>query len=231
MNKRRGHSFRLGFTLIELLVVVAIIAVLVAVLLPALASARDRAKLVVCTNNLKQIHTAYMMYAHENNDWVIHFACWPPFSGTNYHYDWPSYVARYVGLPPQDSKGFAWIASSDRNRTVFSCPNAGNGYSFSINTNCVGGSKGVHRLAAEIRPEYTMRIGERGPGHNGYTDNWLINSGICNYGNIVGALSQLTDRHFGGGNYLFCDGHIAWVKAELYRWWWNNSGRYWIYGG
>jgi prepilin-type N-terminal cleavage/methylation domain-containing protein/prepilin-type processing-associated H-X9-DG protein len=225
MKKKRG------FTLIELLVVVAIIAVLVALLLPGLASARDRAKLVVCTNNLKQIHTAYMMYAQENNDWVVHFACWPPFSEYQYNYDWSSYIAKYVGLPPDDAQGVALIASSQRDRTVFDCPNAAGAYSFSINTNVAGGSRGVHRLADEIRPEYTMRIGERGPARDGQTNDWLINSGICNYNNVVGALSQLTSRHYGGGNYLFCDGHTEWVRAELYRWWWNTYGKYWIYGG
>jgi prepilin-type N-terminal cleavage/methylation domain-containing protein len=53
------------FTLIELLVVVAIIAVLVAILLPALKSARDAAKVVVCSSNLHQDGISLSMYAME----------------------------------------------------------------------------------------------------------------------------------------------------------------------
>lgn len=62
-----GRQSCRGFTLIELLVVIAIISLLVSILLPSLNKAKELAKRSVCASNFKNIGTAMVTYAEDNN--------------------------------------------------------------------------------------------------------------------------------------------------------------------
>jgi len=59
-----------GFTLVELMAVAFIIAVVLALLLPVVSASRKRAQGLFCLNNLKQLQTAWAMYAEEHQDWL-----------------------------------------------------------------------------------------------------------------------------------------------------------------
>lgn len=76
--KGGDNRYRLGargtaFTLIELLVVIAIIGVLASLMLPALSRAKARAKIVVCSSNLKQIGLSCRLYSDDHDEFPIFY--------------------------------------------------------------------------------------------------------------------------------------------------------------
>jgi prepilin-type N-terminal cleavage/methylation domain-containing protein/prepilin-type processing-associated H-X9-DG protein len=109
------EQLRQGFTLIELLVVIAIIGILAAMLLPALNSARERAKTITCVSNLKQLGLAITLYADDYDNYM-------PQAYTLDGLSWQDRLVKYL----KQIQGV--ITTGDytwrRNQHVFFCPSS-----------------------------------------------------------------------------------------------------------
>lgn len=109
------------FTLIELLVVVAIIAILAGLLLPALNAARNKAKGLKCSSNLKQFGNTEMLYENDYSHKIPTLMRWSRSDGTDdtNRRQWAAnpYYRSYFNLKDIDNSGHLYPMN-------LCCPNA-----------------------------------------------------------------------------------------------------------
>ncbi len=142
-----------AFTLIELLVVIAIIAILAALLLPALASAKERARRAACKNHIRQFILATHLYGGDHNDQVPGAVPGETFV-----------VEQYTPVIPRATRqALIHYAGSQK---IIECPSLGkpfnspNGwdvglYGFVIGYNYLGGHSGTPWLGNGVTNRWT----------------------------------------------------------------------------
>jgi prepilin-type N-terminal cleavage/methylation domain-containing protein/prepilin-type processing-associated H-X9-DG protein len=98
MTRTLNSKTRRGFTLIEILVVIAIIAILIGLLLPAVQAAREAARRMACTNNLKQLGLAMHHYHDTHGAFPPAFVNNGPYGATgfNFTHGWAAFVLPFV---------------------------------------------------------------------------------------------------------------------------------------
>lgn len=110
-----------GFTLIELLVVIAIIALLLSIVLPSLRLAKEAGRRVVCTSNLRQLCSAWILYAEENDGQVVCSTDQNPDGGWGWVGDTSGFLSEAEQLQGiQDGKLFPYCQDVD----IYKCPTA-----------------------------------------------------------------------------------------------------------
>ena len=103
LNRSSLIGSRRAFTLVELLVVIAIIGILVGLLLPAVQAAREAARRMQCSNNLKQLGLSLQTYhdAHKSFPTAVNYGPGTalPYT-TAYHHTWMTSILPYLEQSP-----------------------------------------------------------------------------------------------------------------------------------
>jgi prepilin-type N-terminal cleavage/methylation domain-containing protein/prepilin-type processing-associated H-X9-DG protein len=113
--KATGANKAIGFTLIEMVVVVAIITILASLLVPALGTARERARSSDCLGNQRQILVAFSLWSNDNDGWVPPITWQSLMSGYGIKWDSASGPAAGGILHcPSDTNRAFWAAPANR---------------------------------------------------------------------------------------------------------------------
>ena len=192
---RRGAY---GFTLIEMLVVVAIIMILGAMVYPVYEVVTKRSEAAHCSSNIRNLAVAAGLYA-EDNDGVLPPArnsCGAPaVYGTSWDVIMmPYFRSQQMCLCLSDQTP-TWAS----NTTCYK-----HSYGINLDLTMVGGYNGSALCTSDLQsPAQTILFFEIAGSAHALGSSYGANK-----------LSRIDERHNGGSNYAFVDGHARWLRAR-----------------
>jgi prepilin-type processing-associated H-X9-DG protein/prepilin-type N-terminal cleavage/methylation domain-containing protein len=204
-----------GFTLVEMLVVVAILALLTAILLPVLLQAQAKSRQSACLSNMRQLIIAFRLYADNHDERLPGTTEWTLWGELSRRGVLP--VTESLGCPnvPQGREAINFIFTRYGER-LMGVP--GYGYNQTLQDGSYPDIPG-RKYSEIIFPSTTVCLSETAlgvdlevfpPGPDPYFYNF--DSGMYPYDQ-----ERAWERHQGGSNYAFCDGHVKWLRAEGVR--------------
>lgn len=232
-SRRKGgrNDFSMaGFTLTELLISIAIVALLIVLAVPIYQKVIASAQRSKCAANLRQIGVGIGMVIADHPP-LLGPGYFPPLDFRDEKWNrgtWYLLVAEQLGLTDPGSDG--WRSHLSPRATIFCCPankaipvakQLGRGelayhnLSYGYHDTAMGSGMNPDWRDENIKPvaqhtDLAKLVMVADSNNDGKFDYQLSNWG--------GESTWVGDRHGGGANTLFADGHVEWIKKNRFSW-------------